>query len=70
MQLLPVIKMLLISLMLSLLLLSYSVAITAGACTERSCPLGQFYNDTTGSCSNTCYPDYGNWTTGNCTKGS
>lgn len=48
----------------------YSVKFTAGTCVQRNCPLGQFYNDTSRYCVNTCYPNYGNWTTGNCTEGS
>ena len=55
---------------LSLLLLAYSAGVTVGICVNRSCPLGQFYNGTAGSCVDTCYPNYGNWTTGNCTKGN
>ena len=58
------------NLMLSLLLLVYSAGFTVGICVDRNCPLGQFYNGTTGSCVDTCYPNYGNWTTGNCTKGN
>ena len=63
------IKMVSFSLMLTLLLLVYSATYTAGICVDRNCPLGQFYNATTGSCVDTCYPNYGNWTTGNCING-
>ena len=52
-----------------LLLLMSLVAITTEMCIMRLCPLGKFYSTTSGSCVSSCYPGYGNWTTGNCTEG-
>ena len=53
-----------------LLLLASLVVLTLEACVDRTCPLGQFYNDTTDSCVNNCYPSYGNWDTGRCMQGN
>ena len=57
--------------LISFSLLMYSVGFTAGICSiDRNCPLGKFYNGTTGSCVDTCYPNHGNSTTGECTEGN
>ena len=49
----------------------YSVGFTEGVCSiDKNCPLGKFYNGTTGSCVDTCYPNHGNSATGNCTEGN
>jgi len=53
-----------------LLLLASFVVLTLGTCIDRKCPLGQFYNATTDHCVNSCYPNYGNWSTGRCTQGN
>ena len=52
-----------------LLLLAFLVALTLETCVDRICPPGQFYNGTINSCVNSCYPNYGNWTTGRCVQG-
>ena len=52
-----------------LLILVSSVISAVETCMNRRCPLGQFYNDTIHSCVESCYPNYGNWTTGNCVQG-
>ena len=52
-----------------LLLLASLVALTLETCVDRICPPGQFYNGTTNSCVNSCYPNYGNWDTGRCMQG-
>ena len=53
-----------------LLILISSVMLTNEACVGRRCPLGQFYNGTTDSCVSSCFPNYGNWTTGRCVEGN
>ena len=53
----------------NLLLLVILATTSAGNCVRKKCPLGQFYNATSDSCAGSCYPHYGNWTTGNCTEG-
>ena len=52
-----------------LLLLTSFVALTVGTCVDRSCPVGQFYNDTTDSCVSSCFPNFGDWDTGKCIQG-
>ena len=53
-----------------LLLLVFLIVPTLEMCVDRRCPLGQFYNGTTDSCVNNCYPYYGNWDTGRCMQGN
>ena len=53
-----------------LLILASSVALTVAACVDRRCPIGQFYNVTTGSCVSSCSPNYGDWDTGRCLQGN
>ena len=53
-----------------LLTVTSLVALTVGKCVDRRCPIGQFYNVTTGSCVTSCSPNYGDWDTGRCIKGN
>lgn len=53
-----------------LLILISSVILAGEACINRRCPIGQYYNDTTGSCVSSCFPNYGNWDTGKCVQGN
>ena len=58
------------SIIVKLLLLVSLAMVSTGTCINKKCPLGQFYNTSDGSCVSSCYPHYGNWTSGNCTKGT
>lgn len=58
-----------LNILVKLLLLVILATVSTGNCVKKKCPLGQFYNVTSGSCVSSCYPHYGNWATGNCTKG-
>ena len=60
--------MLVVNLLL-LLIPVVTIVLSTETCISRKCPLGHFYNATSGSCVTSCYPHYGNWTTGNCTEG-
>ena len=53
-----------------LLILISSIIITGETCVSKRCPLGQFYNDTTSSCVESCFPNYGNRATGTCVEGN
>ena len=51
-------------------LLTSFVVLTVETCVDRSCPVGQFYNNTIDSCVSSCFPNYGNWDTGRCMQGT
>ena len=53
-----------------LLILASFAAFTVETCVNRRCPIGQFYNVTTGSCVSSCSPNYGDWNTGRCLQGN